>query len=55
MKRLTEWLDKHFEETLLGIFLILITVIIFLQVVMRYVFSRALSWPEEFTRYCLRQ
>ena len=53
MKRLTEWLDKHFEETLLGIFLILITVIIFLQVVMRYVFSSALSWPEEFTRYCL--
>lgn len=53
MKKLLEWLDAHFEESLLGIFLILITVIIFLQVIMRYLFSRALAWPEEFTRYCL--
>jgi len=53
MKKILHWLDEHFEETILGGFLIIITCIIFLQVIMRYVFSRALSWPEEFTRYCL--
>lgn len=53
MKKLLRWLDEHFEETILGGFLILITVVIFFQVIMRYVLSRALPWPEEFTRYCL--
>lgn len=53
MKKLLRWLDERFEETVLGGFLILITGIIFLQVVMRYVLSHALPWPEEFTRYCL--
>ncbi|WP_434310461.1 TRAP transporter small permease [Hominifimenecus sp. rT4P-3] len=53
MKKLLKWLDERFEETVLGGFLILITAIIFLQVIMRYVLSHALTWPEEFTRYCL--
>ncbi|MCJ7836898.1 TRAP transporter small permease [Cuneatibacter sp. NSJ-177] len=53
MKKLLRWLDERFEETVLGGFLILITLVIFLQVIMRYVLSHALSWPEEFTRYCL--
>jgi TRAP-type C4-dicarboxylate transport system permease small subunit len=29
----------------------LIVVIMFLQIVMRYVFNNSLSWPEEFSRY----
>lgn len=53
MKRIIKWLNQHFEETVLGVFLLIITVVIFLQVVMRYAFSSALPWPEEFTRYCL--
>ena len=31
---------------------ILITVVILLQIIMRYFFKNALSWPEEFSRFC---
>jgi len=45
-------LDKHFEEYLLAVLLVMISVVMMIQVVMRYVFNSALSWPEEFCRYC---
>jgi C4-dicarboxylate transporter DctQ subunit len=48
-----KWFDDHFEETILGMLLIIITIIIFFQIIMRYVFSSAMSWPEELSRYCL--
>lgn len=51
MKRILKQLDDHTEEYLIGILLVAMTLVMFLQIVMRYVFNAALSWPEEFCRY----
>lgn len=48
-----KWMDQHFEETLLGVMLVVITVIMFAQTLMRNVFSATMAWPEELARYCL--
>ena len=47
-----KWLDKHFEEIFTFALLVAIALVMFLQVVMRYVFKSSLTWPEEFCRYC---
>lgn len=52
MKKVISWLDENLEEFLMLILLAMISIIIMLQVIMRYVFGHALSWPEEFTRFC---
>ena len=52
MKKIISWLDENLEEFLMLILLAMISVIIMLQVIMRYCFGHALSWPEEFTRFC---
>lgn len=44
-------LDEKFEEYFLAVTLIFSVVLIFLQVIMRYVFSNSLSWTEELARY----
>ena len=46
------WLDEHFEETLLIILLLALTLLTGAQVLMRRVFSSPLSWSEELCRYC---
>ena len=51
MKRFLKWFDEDFEETLLMILLVAITVVMMLQVIMRRFFG-ALDWPEEFCRFC---
>jgi len=52
MKKL-KWLDEHFEEALLVVLLVLIACVELLQVVFRNLsFVSALTWPEEFCRYC---
>lgn len=53
MKKILYALDQHMEEVILGIFLILITCVVFLQIIFRYVLKSSLIWPEEFARYCL--
>lgn len=45
------WLDENLESTLCMILLCVFTVILFIQVVMRYVFNNSLSWSEEIARY----
>lgn len=50
MERLKTFFDDLEENLLCGI-LALMVVIIFVQVVMRYVFSNSLSWSEELARY----
>lgn len=50
--KILKWLDENFEEYFLMILLVMITLIMMLQIVMRYVFNASLSWPEELTRYC---
>lgn len=51
LKKLIFWLDEHFEEVILMILLIVITGIMGLQVIFRYLFNQSLSWSEELTRY----
>lgn len=47
-----KWLDDHFEEVLLVICLVLITLITFVQVIIRKIpFLSALTWAEEFCRF----
>jgi len=45
------WLDEHFEEYILVILSTFTVVIIFSQVVLRYIFSSSLPWSEEIARY----
>ncbi|HOA15146.1 MAG TPA: TRAP transporter small permease [Bacillota bacterium] len=46
------WLDDHLEEYILAVLLVVISCVMMLQIVMRYVFNSSLPWPEELTRYC---
>lgn len=41
------WLEKHFEEALCCMALVIIAVAVFLQVLARYVFDIPLHWTEE--------
>ncbi len=49
--KIIKWLDENFEETILVILLILMTVIMGVQVCARYIFGYSLTWSEEVTRY----
>ncbi len=50
--KILRWLDRYLEEAILVIFLILITAVMFFQIIMRFAFHSPLPWPEEFCRYC---
>lgn len=50
--KVIRWLDDHFEEVLLVVFLVAITIVSFLQVVIRKLpWIPALTWAEEFCRF----
>ncbi|HIW12065.1 MAG TPA: TRAP transporter small permease [Candidatus Salinicoccus stercoripullorum] len=49
--KLIRWFDEHFEEYILIMLSFFTVVVIFIQVMMRYVFSSSLSWSEEIARY----
>lgn len=51
LKKAIHWLDENFECTVCMVLLCVFTVILFIQVVMRYVFNNSLSWSEECARY----
>lgn len=46
-----KWLDKNFEEAVMVMLLMIMTVIMGVQVCARYLFNFSLSWTEEITRY----
>jgi C4-dicarboxylate transporter, DctQ subunit len=46
------WLNK-IEETFLGISIALATLVLFVNIVLRYVFSANTTWAEEFIRYAM--
>ncbi|WP_158735836.1 TRAP transporter small permease [Alteribacillus sp. YIM 98480] len=49
--KLLKWMDEHLEEYALIILSSFTVILIFTQVVMRYVFGHSLSWSEETARY----
>ena len=51
MLRVLRFLDDHLEECVIFVTLSLMSIIIALQVVMRYAFQASLSWSEEIARY----
>ena len=49
--KLLKTLDEKFEISICVFLMSLMTVLIFAQVIMRYVFHSSLSWSEELSRY----
>lgn len=50
--RVIKWLDKHFEEAILMVFLVLIACVTLIQVICRNVPALpVLTWPEELCRF----
>lgn len=51
--KVLKWLDEHFEEAILVVLLVMISCIELIQVIFRNLsFVDALTWPEEFCRFC---
>jgi len=46
-----KWLDEYLEISICVALMSIMTLLIFVQVIMRYVFSSSLSWSEELARY----
>ncbi len=49
--KLLKWLDDYFEEGILAVLMSVTSIIVFLQVIMRFVFRNSLTWSEELARY----
>lgn len=49
--KVLKWLDDHLEEGILAFLLSITSIIVFLQVIMRFVFRNSLTWSEELARY----
>lgn len=51
--KVLKWLDEHFEEAMLVLLLVLIACVELIQVIFRNLsFVTALTWAEEFCRFC---
>lgn len=51
MKKVLNWLDENLEKSICIVLMFTMTIIIFIQVIMRYVFQNSLAWSEELARY----
>lgn len=51
MAKVINWLNEHLEEYVLCNLLAVISIVMMLQVIMRYVFNASLTWAEELCRY----
>lgn len=49
--KVLQFLNKKGEEVFLVIIISFSVVLLFLQVIMRYIFKNSISWSEEFARY----
>lgn len=47
-----KWLDENIERAILLVLLVVMSIVIILQVFMRYVLENSLSWSEELARFC---
>lgn len=52
MVKALRWVDDNFEKYIMFALLMVMVVVVFLQVFMRYVMDNSLSWSEELARYC---
>ena len=52
LKLLCKQIDQYLEEALMVVLLALMSVLIGVQVFMRYVMGDSLTWSEELARYC---
>ncbi len=50
-KKVFKWLDVNFEPTVMTVLFYSITILITLQVILRFVFSTGFSWGEEVARF----
>lgn len=48
-----KWIDLHFEEFLLTVILIILSCLITVNVVLRYILGTGLAWSDAVCRYCL--
>lgn len=51
--KILKWLDKNLELMILAILLVIMSVLSFANVIMRYGFHNALNWSDEVCCYCL--
>lgn len=49
--KILKWLNKNLEGSLMIALLILISLTMMAQIIMRYIFHASMSWPEEACRY----
>lgn len=49
--KILRWLDENFEKTICMCLMTIMVCVLFLQVIMRRVFSDSLPWSEELARY----
>ena len=49
--KILKWLDENLERTINIVLLSLMTIILFIQVIMRRVFNNSLFWSEELARF----
>ncbi len=52
-RRFLVWLERHLEESIAGVCLSIMSVLVFYQVVMRYAFHRPTSWSDEIAVYAM--
>ena len=53
LKQVWRWLERHAEEVAAGICVCIMTILVFFQVVMRYVFHKPTSWSDEIAIYAM--
>lgn len=49
--KLLKWLDQYFEESICILLMSSMSILLFIQVVMRRFFGNSLTWSEELARY----
>ena len=49
--KILRWIDDYLEEYISLILLAIISCVMMIQIIMRYVFNSSLTWAEELCRY----